>query len=285
LPEGRGPRRHRLTLAEEGGIAIAWTEWGPPAASRAVVCVHGLTRNGRDFDFLARALAAAGVRVICVDIVGRGRSDWLTDPRGYRLPTYVRQMRALLDRLGLSRVDWVGTSMGGLVALLLSVEEPRRIGRLVLNDIGPRVPAAALEPIRAYLGLDLSFADLAALEAHLRTIHAGFGPLTDAQWRHLAIHSARREGARLRLHYDPAIRVPFLDETAEDLDLWPAWEALSCPVLVLRGASSPVLDPATAAAMTARGPRARLVVFAEAGHAPALMSADQIETVVHWLEL
>ncbi len=277
-------RRRRLVLEEEGGVGIAWIEWGAAEASRIVVCVHGLTRNARDFDFLAARLAAGGARVICVDVAGRGRSDWLADPRGYVLPTYVRQMRAFLDRLGLAAVDWVGTSMGGLIALLLAAEDPGRIRRLVLNDIGPYVAAASLAPVRAYLGLDLAFADLGELEAHLRTIHAGFGPLDDARWRHLATHSARREGDRLRLHYDPAIRVPFLEETARDLDLWPVFDALSCPVLLLRGALSPVLDPATATAMTVRGPRARLVTFAGVGHAPALMSGDQIDIVADWLE-
>ncbi len=277
-------RQRRLRLGASGeGVALAWTEWGEEAASRTVLCVHGLTRNARDFDFLAARLAVGGTRVLCVDVVGRGRSDWLEDPRGYVLDTYVGHMRELLDRLELDAVDWIGTSMGGLIALGLAARQPERIARLVLNDIGPFVAAAALEPIRAYLGLDLSFADLAELEAHLRRIHAGFGPLTEAQWRHLAIHSARREGGRLRLHYDPAIRVPFLEETAEDLDLWPAYERLSCPVLVLRGALSPVLDPATAMAMTMRGPRARLVTFAGIGHAPALMRAEQIETIAGWL--
>jgi len=280
--EGMRARRLRLDFGA-GPLAVAWTEWGPPEASRTVVCVHGLTRNARDFDVLAARLAAGGARVLCVDVVGRGASDWLPDPRAYRLETYVRQLRALLERLAIGEVDWIGTSMGGLVALRLSVEDPHRIRRLVLNDIGPYVAAASLAPIRSYLGLDLSFADLDALEAHLRTIHAGFGPLSDAQWGHLARHGARVEGGRLRLHYDPAIRVPFLEETAADLDLWPAYDALSCPVLVLRGAESPVLDPATALAMAERGPRARLAVFAGVGHAPALMSADQIETVAGWL--
>ena len=277
-------RRRRLDFGQ-GPLAVAWIEWGPPEASRTVVCVHGLTRNARDFDVLAARLAAGGARVLCVDVAGRGGSDWLPDPRGYRLETYVRQLRVLLDDLDLAEVDWIGTSMGGLVALLLSVEDPHRIRRLVLNDIGPRVAAASLGPIRSYLGLDLSFADLDELEAHLRTIHAGFGPLSDAQWRHLARHSARMEGGRLRLHYDPAIRVPFVEETAEDLDLWPAYDALSCPVLVLRGALSPVLDPAAAQAMTVRGPRARLVVVDGVGHAPALMSEDQTRTIASWLGL
>ncbi len=279
-------RLKRLPLGPEfEDLTLGYAEWGSEAAFRTVVCVHGLTRNARDFDVLARRLAEGGARVLCVDVAGRGTSGWLADPRNYVLPVYVRQLRGFLDRLGLDRVDWVGTSMGGLIGLLLAGEEPGRIRRLVLNDIGPYVSAASLQPIRAYLGLDLSFEDIDALEAHLRVIHAGFGPLRDWQWRHLAIHSARREGDRLRLHYDPAIRVPFLEEMAADLNLWPIFDRLAGPVLVLRGAVSPVLDPATAMAMTMRGPRADLVTFAGVGHAPALMDERQTETVADWLDL
>ena len=154
-----------------------------------MVCVHGLTRNGRDFDHLA-AVLSADARVICPDIVGRGRSDRLADPEHYALPTYIAHMIQLIERLGLDQVDWVGTSMGGLIGMGVAVADAAKIRRLVLNDVGPFLPKAALERINTYLGLDLRFADLAALEAHLRAIHAGFGPLSDAEWRHLAEHSA-----------------------------------------------------------------------------------------------
>ncbi len=267
-----------------GGVRLAYVERGSATRGRTVVCVHGLTRNARDFDALAERLARSA-RVLCVDVAGRGRSSWLADARDYRLEVYAAHLRRFLDLLGLARVDWVGTSMGGLIALEIARREPARFSHLVLNDIGPFVPAASLAPIRAYLGEDRAFADLEALEAHLREIHAGFGPLTDEQWRHLAVHSAREEQGVVRLHYDPRIREPFLQETAADLDLWPGYEALRCPILVLRGALSAVLDAATAQEMLRRNPRARLVTFSGVGHAPALMDSAQIETIARFLAL
>jgi pimeloyl-ACP methyl ester carboxylesterase len=265
-------------------LRLAFTEWGPPAAARTVVCVHGLTRNARDFDALAARLGRAA-RVLCLDVAGRGGSDWLADPRRYDVPVYAQQLRLALLRLGLERVDWIGTSMGGLIGISLAAAAGTPIRRLVLNDIGPLVASATLEPIRVYLGLDLKFRDLAEVEQHLRLIHAGFGALTDAQWRHLAAHSVRTTPDGLRLHYDPAIRVPFLEWSAADVDLWPLYERISCPTLVIRGADSPVLDAATARAMTERGPRAHLLTIPGCAHAPALMAADQTEAIAGWLGL
>lgn len=268
--------------AEFGGLRLHYTEWGDPAAPRAVVCVHGLTRNARDFDVLARDLAARGARVVCVDVAGRGGSDRLADPALYRVDVYAGHLARLLGLLSLSRVAWVGTSMGGLIGMALAAAAGERspIERLVLNDIGPFVPKEAIEPIRAYLGLDLLFPDMAALEAHLRQIHAPFGPLTDEQWAHLAAHSARPEGeAGFRLHYDPAIRGPMADGPPADIEIWPLYDAIACPTLVIRGAESTLLTAATAEEMTRRGPRARVVTFPGVGHAPALMAEDQIAAV------
>lgn len=277
-------QRADLEIDDHGRrLRLSWTEWGARDAARTVVCVHGLTRNARDFDALAKALAERGARVLCVDVAGRGQSGWLEDPMRYTVPVYARQLSAWLDALGLAQVDWVGTSMGGLIALELAREKPERFRSLVLNDIGPFVAKETLAPIKAYLGLDLSFASLDELEAHLRTIHAGFGALSDEVWRHLARHSARPEGERLRLHYDPRIREPFLAAAEQDIELWDAFERLSCPVLVLRGAESAILDAATAERMTKTGPRAELVVFAGVGHAPALFDPKQIGAVVAFL--
>jgi pimeloyl-ACP methyl ester carboxylesterase len=279
-------RRCRTPLGEPfGDLHLGWCEWGSPHAARIVVCVHGLTRNARDFDMLAGALAGAGARVIAVDVAGRGTSDWLDDPGDYRLEAYVAQLRRLLERLEIEAADWIGTSMGGLIGILLAAEEPTPIARLVLNDIGALVPGPAMAPIGAYLGLDLRFGSVGELEGHLRLIHAGFGPLGDAQWRHLAEHSARQDGPSLRLHYDPAIRVPFLDDSAEDIDLWAAYDRVRCPVLLLRGSESALLPPEIAAAMTSRGPKAELTVFEGIGHAPALMAEDQIAVIREWLGL
>jgi len=269
-----------------GDLRLHYTDWGDQAASRVAVCVHGLTRNARDFDVLASALADAGARVVCVDVAGRGGSDRLADPAAYRVDVYTGHMARLLELLELRGVAWVGTSMGGLIGMALAgaatdAAEPSPIERLVLNDIGPFVPKAALEPIQAYLGLDLLFPDLATLEAHLRQIHAPFGPLTDEQWAHLARHSSRElpDGEGFRLHYDPAIRGPLSDAPPADIEIWPLYDAVRCQTLVLRGAESGLLTAVTAEEMTRRGPRADLITFPGVGHAPALMAEDQIAAV------
>ncbi|MCH9019255.1 MAG: alpha/beta hydrolase [Proteobacteria bacterium] len=265
------------------GLTLAYTEWGDAANPRALVCVHGLTRNARDFDALAAALAP-DYRVICADVVGRGGSDWLGDPAGYAYPTYIAHLRALLAHLGLARVDFVGTSMGGLIGMMLAAGEDPPVARLVMNDIGPHVPRAALARIGDYVGAVPRFDDVDALEAYLRSIYPGFGPMTDAQWRAFAGHSARAlPGGGVALAYDPAIGAAFKDAPTGDVDLWPLWDAVRCPVLVLRGAESDVLPAATATEMATRGPRARIVDFPGVGHTPALMDAAQITIVRDWL--
>ena len=265
-------------------LRLAFTDWGPPAAERTVVCVHGLTRNSRDFDTLAQRLTRRA-RVLCFDVAGRGGSGWLVDPARYAVPIYCQHLRLALRRLGIEACDWVGTSMGGLIGMGLASLPGTPIRRLVLNDVGPVVPKAALEVIERYLGLDIAFPDLGALELHLRQIHAAFGRLTDAQWRHLAIHSGRAEGGSWRLHYDPRIREPFVGAGLADIEIWPVYDAIACPTLLIRGADSLLLSADTAQAMAERGPKAKLVTFAGAGHAPALMADDQIEAIAGWLAL
>jgi pimeloyl-ACP methyl ester carboxylesterase len=266
----------------DGDYGLSYAEWGSPGAGHAIICVHGLTRNGRDFDHLA-AVLQDHARVICPDIVGRGLSDPLGNPEDYALPTYVAHMLQMLDKLSLGEVDWVGTSMGGLIGMGVAASGAP-IRRLVLNDIGPFIPKAALERINMYLGMSLSFASLEALEAHLREIHAGFGPLSDAEWRHLAEHSAsRREDGTFRLSYDQRLGEPMKRGPIEDVDLWPVWDQISCPVLVLRGAESDLLLAETAEEMTRRGPGAEIIQIDGTGHAPALMAKDQIEIVRDWL--
>ena len=156
-------------------LELGYIEWGETTAPRTVVCVHGLTRNAHDFDVLAAALAARGCRVLAVDVAGRGSSGWLADPGQYIVPVYAAQLTRFLEQLGLSGVDWIGTSMGGLIGMALAAGENPPMARLVINDIGPLVGKASLAQIRSYLGLDLVFPDMAALEAHLRLIHASFG--------------------------------------------------------------------------------------------------------------
>jgi pimeloyl-ACP methyl ester carboxylesterase len=278
--------RKSLALGDPfGELALSYVDWGDRDAARTVVCVHGLTRNARDFDVLAEALAARGRRVLAVDVAGRGGSGWLADPAQYAVPAYAAQLARFLELLGLSGVDWVGTSMGGLIGIVLAAGERPPMARLVLNDIGPFVARDAMEQIRGYLGLDLRFKDLAELEAHLRLIHAGFGRLTGAQWRALALHGSRETPEGLRLHYDPAIREPFLAAAAQDIDLWELWDRVRCPTFVLHGAESGLLTAATLEEMRRRGPPIEAVTLEGVGHAPALMSEEQIAIVERWLGL
>ena len=267
------------------GLEMAYLEWGPPDADRVVVCVHGLTRNAHDFDMLAAALAEAGARVIAVDVVGRGGSSWLPDPNGYAVPNYADQLTQFLQLMALPKVDWVGTSMGGFIGMIVASAETPPIERLILNDIGPFVPKEALSQIQDYLGLDHVFADIDEVEDHLRFIHAPFGPLTDEQWRHLAVHSSRRTDDGLRLNYDPAIRIPFADASVADIDLWGLWDQINCPTFLLHGMESALVTEATTIEMQRRGPKATVASFRNVGHAPALMSRDQIQTIERWLAL
>ncbi len=304
------PRPGVVRCLSPGGFhAMAYREWGAPDAARVVICVHGLTRNSRDFDSLAAALAGAGCRVVCPDVVGRGDSGWLADPAGYGFPQYLADMTVLLARLGAEAVDWVGTSMGGLIGMMMAAQPstprastpqpgtpqpgtPRAgtpVRRLVLNDVGPFLPKAALERIAGYVGHDPRFADLAAAEAYIRDVHGGFGALADHEWRHLAETSvvpAEGEGEEdgaLRLRYDPGIGAGFRARPVEDVDLWAVWDRIVAPSLVLRGADSGLLLPETSAEMTRRGPRAELIEIADCGHAPALMHRDQIALIRDWL--
>lgn len=273
---------HFLGLSPAGFHRVAYTEWGDPKASRVVICCHGLTRNGRDFDALAEELSRDG-RVICPDVVGRGKSEWLRDPLHYGYPQYCADMNALVARLDVDEVLWIGTSMGGLIGMTLAASAGTPIRRLVINDVGPFVPKTALQRIAEYVGLDNRFSSLAAIETHLRKVLAPFGPLADAQWQHLATHGHRqREDGTFGLAYDPAI-VNNVRLAIQDWDLWALWDRISCPTLVIRGAQSDLLLPETAVEMTQRGPRAELVTWDGMGHAPALMAPEQIATIRAWL--
>ncbi len=269
-------------LGPHGFHRLAYWEWAGTGA-RTVICAHGLTRNGRDFDRLAAALSQ-DARVACPDFPGRGRSEWLEHPEDYAYPTYLAAAAALIARLGADRVDWVGTSMGGLVGMMLASLPGSPVRRLVLNDVGPLVPGKALERIGAYVGADPRFRSLEELEAYLREIHAPFGPLSDGDWAHLARHGSRRlPDGTWALAYDPKIGQAFRAAPPDDVDLWDVWDRVRCPVLVLRGGSSDVLLPDTAREMTRRGPGARVVTIPATGHAPALMDPGQVRLVRDWL--
>ena len=268
-------------LSPAGFSTLRWTEWGPEDGA-PVVCVHGLTRTGRDFDVVARALAGQGHRVLCPDLPGRGASDWLPDPMLYVPPTYVVALGHLLARLD-RPVDWVGTSLGGICGMLVAATPGHPIRRLVLNDMGSVVSKASLERIRDYLGNDPAFADIAALEAELRRVHAPFGPLTDAEWRHLAETSWRRlPDGRVGLHYDPAMAVPWRATEIAEIDLRPVWARVSVPTLVIRGAESDLL-PREIAQEMASAAHVRLAEIQGVGHAPALMATDQVKLVQGFL--
>lgn len=272
---------HVRCLSAGGFHRMAYVEFQPAhtPSQPPVICAHGLTRNGRDFDRLAAALSASR-QVVSPDIVGRGRSEWLSDAAGYGYPQYCADMTVLLARLGTEQVDWVGTSMGGLIGMMLAAQPNSPIRRLVMNDIGPFVPAAALQRLGGYVGKDPHFADLDSLEAYLRQTHAGFGAIDDAGWRHLALHGHRHlPDGKLGLVYDPAIGRPFAG-VIKDVDLSSIWQRISCPVLVLRGTDSDLLLAATARAMASK---ADVVEVANTGHAPSLMVPEQIEIVRSWL--
>lgn len=272
-----------LSLGPHAFHRLALTEWGEPDNGRIVTCVHGLTRNGRDFDCLAAALEA-DYRVVCPDVAGRGLSEWLEVKEDYSYPTYCADMAVLIARLHAEQVDWVGTSMGGIIGMLLAAQPNTPIRRLVLNDIGPFIPRTALERIGQYLAPDPRFDSLADVGSYLRQVHAGFGPLTDDQWVHLAHHSVRPTiDGHYVLLYDPAIALSFKSRPIEDVDFWEIWDRIRCPVLVLRGTESDVLLEQTATEMQGRGPPAEVVQFRGIGHAPALMAKDQIDTVCDWL--
>jgi pimeloyl-ACP methyl ester carboxylesterase len=275
---------HGLSLG--GFHRVAYWEWGPRSAERTLVCVHGLTRQGRDFDFLARTFAGRGWRVVCPDLVGRGRSGWLRHPEGYTLLQYGADANALLARLDVEEVDWVGNSLGGLVGMMLAAQPGTPIRRLVVNDIGPHVPGAALRRLGAYLNAPPPrFADLAAAEAYIRATLAPFGELTDAQWRHLAEHGVRPDGdGGLLLHYDPAIAEAYRPWRLGSVVMWELWDKVRCPTLVLRGALSDMLPLSTAREMSRRGPKAELVEFPDVGHLPPLMSQEQVAPIATFLE-
>jgi pimeloyl-ACP methyl ester carboxylesterase len=272
-----------LGLGPHGFHRLVYFEWGNPAHGRVLICVHGLTRRGRDFDTLARALEDR-YRVICVDLPGRGRSDWLPLAAGYQPTTYIQDMAALIARLGVEEVDWLGVSLGGLMGMMLAATPKTPIRRLVVDDIGGYVGVEALQQIATYVGQDPVFPDRAGLDAYMREVNVGYGPLTDAQWAAIVEHGHRiDENGQWRQHYDPKLAEPFKAGFSEPVALWPLWDAITCPVLVLRGALSQILTRETADEMVSRKPGTTLVEFADVGHAPMLMADDQIGVVRDWL--
>jgi pimeloyl-ACP methyl ester carboxylesterase len=304
----QNPRLDFVTCASPAGLhRQAYWEWGDPENDKVLLCVHGLTRTGRDFDTLAQRLAGQ-YRVVCPDVVGRGASDWLANPAFYTVPQYVGDMVTLIARLRPRTLHWVGTSMGGLIGIVLAgsaalsarlrathghgtarlPDEGLRIDKLVLNDVGPRLQAGALTRIGQYVGQGMEFASFDDAVAYLRQVSADFGMHTDEQWRDLARHVFKQRGDRWVKHYDLGLAAPFAvqdDATlaAGEQFLWHSYEAIDSPILVMRGARSDLLSAESAREMTQRNPRARLLEVPDVGHAPTLMSDAQIEPVAGFL--
>ncbi|NEX61873.1 alpha/beta fold hydrolase [Noviherbaspirillum galbum] len=275
-------------LSPAGLHRMAYKEWGDPDNPRVLVCLHGVTRVSDDFDTLAMALAGR-YRVLCPDVVGRGRSDWLRDPQHYQIPQYVSDMVTLLARADAETVHWFGTSMGGLIGMLLASMPGSPIERLVLNDVGPALNPAALARIGDYIGEDTRFSSFEAGEQYIRAISAPFGTHTDEEWRKMTADVLREDkDGQWRRHYDPRIAVPIKASTPEaakqaEAVLWHAYDAIRCPTLLVRGADSDLLSAETARAMTGRGPKAELVEFAGVGHAPTFLRQDQVDVAARFL--
>ena len=283
------PRLHHVPCLDTVGLhRVAYWEWGDPANPRVLVCVHGLTRQGRDFDVLAAAMCDR-YRVVCPDMPGRGESERLANPMEYSIPRYVADMVTVLARVNADSVHWVGTSMGGLIGMAVAALASSPISRLVLNDVGPVLEAQAIARIGAYLGLPMRWDSVEDAADYLLTISKGFGSHTRDQWLALTRPMLRpTEDGGVRLHYDPAMAAPFKVTTPEiaaagEAALWRAYDAISCPTLLLRGADSDLLTADTARAMTGRGPRARLHQFDGVGHAPTLVAGDQVRVVQEFL--
>jgi pimeloyl-ACP methyl ester carboxylesterase len=298
------------SLANGSFHRVAYTDWGDVANPHVVLCVHGLARNSRDFDFLAAALQP-DCRVVCMDVAGRGESEWLDNKSHYTFSTYQNDAAAMLARATAPaparwfrrnsappRLDWIGTSMGGLIGMFLAAKRGSPVRRLVLNDVGALIPWSALFRMKGYITRGRSFKSVDEVEAYVRDVCAPFGPLTDAQWRHLARHSVKHNGegahsSHYALRYDPAIgeslhghidpEFPMGPNMMRGIDLWNVWGKIECPTLILRGEKSEVLLPRTLAEMKERKPDVEVVEFAGVGHAPALMSAEQIHVVKEFL--
>ena len=268
-------------LSPAGLHRMAYKEWGDPANPNVLVCVHGVTRVSDDFDALAAAMSDR-YRVICPDVVGRGRSSWLKDPRYYVVPQYVSDMVRLIARLNVPQVDWFGTSMGALIGMGLASLPDAPVRKMLMNDVGPTLNFDALSRIGEYIGQDLRFDSFEQGRDYIRTISAPFGAHTDAEWDKLARDVLRQcDDGRWRRHYDLALAQPFKALTQEgaqqgEAALWGAYDAIRCPVLLVRGADSDLLSRETAQLMSERGPRAKVVELPGVGHAPTFMHADQI---------
>jgi pimeloyl-ACP methyl ester carboxylesterase len=281
-------RLHHVQWISSLGLhTLGYREWGDPNNPKVLVCVHGLTRNSEDFNTLAQELAGQ-FRVVAPDMPGRGRSDWLIDPSLYAVPTYVTACVALIARLNPGSLDWLGTSMGGLIGMAYASLPGNPIKRLILNDVGPSLSFPALERIGQYVGKPLKFMSREEGRAYIRSISEPFGPHSEVQWKALADSVLVEQGTHWTTHYDPNIAHAFKNLSAENTQLheaalWAAYDNIHADTLVIRGEHSDLLSRQTAQAMSQRGPKPRVIEVAEVGHAPTFMQSDQIQIVRDFL--
>lgn len=281
-------KKHYITCLDSvGSHRMSYSQWGQEDNPNVLICVHGLTRNGRDFDFLARELEEKYC-VICPDIVGRGESDWLTDPKDYNLMVYAKDIFTLLQQLNLTKVDWLGTSMGGLIGMAIASQPESTIRRLIINDVGPFIEQTALQRIAGYLLKEKPiFSNLADAEDYVRSTYQPFGNLTDEQWQHLTQYSVKPlPGGGYRLNYDPQISHPYQNTPIDSLkaqEFWQWWETINCPILLLHGQESDLLLLDTIGKMKEIQSQMTVVSFPNVGHAPALMDKEQIGVIKSWL--
>lgn len=282
------PRQHHVQCLSPAGLhRIAYLEWGERENPEVLLCVHGLTRLGRDFDRLAQSLSDR-YRVICPDVVGRGHSDWLRNPACYAIPQYVADMVTLIARLNVETVDWVGTSMGGLIGIALAGQDNTPIRQLVINDVGPRLGPAAIARIGSYVGQPVSFASIDEAVDYQSVTAAPFGLKTRDEWRELVTPALRAQGDRFVFRYDPAIAVPFRTTTPEaaaagEAATWALYDRIKARTLLVRGAESDLLTAETATEMASRGPRPSIVEVRGVGHAPTFMPPAEIALVRDFL--
>lgn len=270
-----------LGITLNGFHEIHYVEWGDPTSSKVALCVHGMSRNARDFDYLAKKLVEQGYRVVCPDLPGRGKSHWHTNPQHYNTPQHIQEMMSLLARVNVESVDWIGTSMGGIIGLVLASYPKSPIRKLILNDIGPYIPAAPLNRIVQYLNLAPTFKNKTSARKYLRQLLSTFGSLKDEHMDHLMEHSYfTSHDGKIQLAYDPQI---LTNITSDDVDLWHMWESIDCPVLILRGEQSEILSPEIAQRMLLKE-NVHMVEFPDVAHAPSLMDDEQLRLIGEWLE-
>ncbi len=271
-------------ISRHGFHHVAFREWGKTSATDNLLCVHGLTRNSRDFDMLAQSMSRSR-RVVCADLVGRGKSDWLRDPSDYHLLQYNMDITVLAAHVGFESIDWIGTSLGGLMGISLAGIENAPIRRLIINDVGPEIPHAALRRITSYAGRKHRFGSIEEVELHLRTTLSPFAPMTDRNWATMARHSSVRDGGEYRMHHDPDIMQNFRRYFMfMNFNLWKYWNRIKCPILILRGRDSDFLTDRILRNMVAAQPNADVVEFDNVGHTPTLNAPGQIEPIIRWLD-